>query len=372
VYLTGVPAAAQEALRTSHVVGYRVTAYTPLGVLRDLPFSDGSVTYDSGSQVRRSASLTIGDPTLWPADPVGVLSPVGTELAVEYGIEVPGLPTVWVPLIRGPVQLAKRSRPHTTTAIPVDVADRSSWIAEDRFDVPVQTVTGATAVAEITRLITESRPGTTVRDLTGSTQIAAQLDIDRERWADGIEALADSIGAEVYADREGGFVIAPTPTFTAAVPVWTINAGESGNLLKIDEEVSRERVYNAVVASGERTDGTVPTYAKVVDDVAGSPTQYGGTFGKRPFFFTSSLLTTTEQCTAAAAARLERVRGLHGKVTVEAVTNPLLDAGDLIAVIPREGGPAQVHIVDKVDIPLDPTVAQKIETRTLDATAGGA
>jgi len=367
-----VPAPVAVALRTSHVTDYRVTAYTPIqGVLTDVPISDGTVTFDAGSQVRRSADLTIADPTLWPVDPLAALSVVGSEIGIEYGVVLPGVGTTWIPLMRGPVQEVKRSRP-SDTGLTVSVADRASWIVEARFYVPTQTLSGATVVSEITRLITEVRPDVTVTDMTGSGAAAAVLDIDRKRWEDGIEKLADSIQAEVYADRFGGFVIAPAPTFDGD-PVWTVDAGPEGVLVQVDEVLSRERVYNAVVASGERTDGTPSVYAVATDDDVASPTYYGGLFGKRPFFYTSSLLTTYDQCLLTASARLDRVRGLNATVSVQTVPNPLLDPGDLIAVVPEVGGAPQLHVVDKITIPLTPGSPQSLDTRTIsaDATEGG-
>jgi len=365
-----IDAPALAALRTSHAVTYRVTAYTPEGgVLEDVPISGGSVTYDAGSQVRRTADLTVSDPNLWPLHPAAALSPVGSELFVEYGINVPGAATFWVPLIRGPVQKVKRSRPGSSDAVTLSIADRSAKVAEDRFDAPTQTLGGRTCVAEITRLIQETLPGVEVLDLTGSTQVAPVLDIDKERWADGIEKLADAIGAEVYADRVGGFVIAPVPSLANGTASWLVDAGETGVLVTFEEELSREKVYNAVIASGERTDGIPAVYAKVVDDEPGSPTFYGGTFGRRPYFLSSQLLTSQAQCLAAAQARFERVRGLHATVSLTQVPNPGIDPGDLLTVIPDAAAPeaAQLHVADTVQIDLDPTSAQPLGTRTLDA-----
>lgn len=354
-----------SALRTSHTVAYRVTAYTPIeGVLADLPISGGSVSYDSGSEVRRSAEITVSDPTLWPVDPLSALSPVGSEIGVEYGVVTPS-GTYWVPLIRGPVQSVKRTRPAESGGVMISVADRSKTVAEDRFEAPAQTVAGATYAAEITRLIRETIPGVPVLDLIGSTAIAPVLDIEKERWKDGVQALAEALGAEVYADRTGGFVIAPVSGF-ASSPVWVADAGTAGVLVSIDEELSRERVYNAVVASGERTDGTPPVYAKVVDDDPASPTFYGGVFGRRPYFLTSQLLTSVAQCEVAAAGKLDGVRGLHAKVSLTQITNPVLEPGVVITVLPP-GGVPQVHLIDSVDFPLDPTAVQSISTRTISA-----
>lgn len=360
-------AAARSTLRSSHSVDFRLTAYTARnGVLTSVPFSGGSVSADAKSMVRRTAALSIADPTLWPADGFDALSPLGSELLVEYGIVVPGKGTEWVPLIRGPIQKASGSRP-ATGPIPLEVADYSKRVAEDRLDTPRQTTAGSTCVAAITELLTEAMPGVTVLDLTGSTQSAPVLDIDKERWSDGVEKLADAMAAEVYADPTGRFVIRPQPTLDDP-PVWLVDAGETGVLIKADLELTRERVFNAVIAVGERSDGTPPVWAKVVDDDPDSPTRYGGPFGRKPRFYSSPLLTTTGQCTAAAAALLARVKGYAATVKIQTVPNPALEPGDVIEVRMPDGS-RQRHIIDQVPVPLSATDTQTLATRSADLPA---
>lgn len=356
---------ARAALRTSHSIVTRLTAYTAIqGVLADLPLTGGSVEADAKSQVRRTASLDIGDPTLWPADPYAALSPIGSELAIEYGIIVPGrLEPEWVPLIRGPIQTASGKQPATGT-LGIAVADRSQPIAEDRLSVPTQTVEGATCVAEISRLITETLPNAAIIDQTGSTMICPVIDIDKDRWSDGVEAIADAMAAEVYADQLGRFVIRNTPTLDDP-PVWLIDASITGVLISADRELTREQTYNAVVVTGERTDGTPPVWAIVTDDDPASPTRYGGPFGRKPRFYSSPLITTTGQAIAAGQALLARVKGYVATVKVEAIPNPGLEPGDVVIVVPP-AGPPQTHILDTAPCPLHPEGTQTLTTRSLD------
>lgn len=356
---------ARLALAGSHRVTARATAYTaPYGAVT-VPISSGSVTVDATSQVRRSATCGIPDAALWPANPLDILSPFGTELAIDYGIGLGAGRIEWVPLLRGPITDAHRTRPPSTgdSAITVSVADRSSQVAEARFSQPTQTIPGATVVAEITRLIQDVLPDVTVTDLTDSPQIAAQLDIERERWADGIEKLADSIGAEVFADPLGEFVIRPTPQLRSDRVVWVASTGDGGALVSIDETLTRENVYNRVVASGQRTDGTPPVWAVVDDDDPASPTRVGGPFGTKPRFYSSPLLTTTQQCTDTARSLLARATGIQATVALSIVTNPALDAGDIVAV--QDSAATSLHILDSVGIPLSVTDTQQLSTRSL-------
>ncbi|MFC0546938.1 DUF5047 domain-containing protein [Kutzneria chonburiensis] len=358
-------ALAAQTLTSSHQIAVRGTAYTAaLGVLTDLPISGGSVTVASTSQVRRTASVDIADPALWPANPLDILSPLGSELAIEYGVVLPGVGIEWVPLIRGVINSASRTRPVASGqgAVTLVLNDRSSRVADDRLDSPAQTIANATAVSEITRLIQLTLPSVTVTDRTGSSQVAVTLDIARDKWADGVEKLADSIGAEVFADPLGNFVIRNQPQLTDP-SVWTVATGRGGVLVQKDETLTRDLVYNRVVASGATTDGTAPVWVGVSDLDPNSPTMYGGPFGRKPRFYTSPLLTTTAQCQTTAAALLARTKGIQATVTLATITNPGLDAGDVLLV--RDGITVEAHIIDQVTIPLRHTDMQQITTRVM-------
>lgn len=350
---------AAQALLTSHRAPTRLTAVGPGLAPVYVPVIDGEVTADSRSQVRRTARVTV-DPTQWPADPGASLSPLGAEVQIDRGIVLASGATEWVPLIAGPVQTAERTLP--TGAVEITVADRSQSVADNRFDSPQTTVANATYVAEITRLITETQSWYPVLDLTGSTAICPQTTIDRERWSEGIEKLADAIGAEVFCRADGYFVIRPQPVITAD-PVWTIASGQTGTLVSARQKRDREGVYNKVVASGQRSDGTAPVSASVQDTDTTSMTFYGGAFGKKPRFYTSPMLTTVGQCTATATSLLARATGAAADITLGAVPNPALDCGDVIlAQLPQ--GRREKHIIDQITTPLRPSGVQSISSRS--------
>ena len=355
---------AVNTLRGNHTIRIYAAAFAAHGgVVDNLPVVSGSVVVDASSQVRRTASVGIGQSDLWPVDPYSILSPLGSEMLISYGIILQDGQTEWIQILRGPITRVTRTVPTSgeDAAILVDVSDRSSKVAQARFDAPAQTVAGATTVAEITRLITDVLPDVTVFDRTGDTKVAPQLEMERERWNDGIEKLADSIGAEVYADETGNFIIRTQPTISDP-PVWTLDAGEGGILLGEDDETSRDLTYNRVVASGQRVDGTPPVYAVVSDTNPFSPTYISGPFGIKTRFYASPLLTTTGQCTSAATSLLARVNGRHMDVSFKALTNPALEAGDVIRL--RFEDRDEVHIIDRVEIPFRPGDQQQIKTRS--------
>lgn len=353
---------AQQVLATSHAIAVRATAYTAaLGVIPNLPISGGSVSADATSQVRRTASITIADPTLWPAKPLDILSALGSELGIEYGIVIPGGGTEWVPLIQGVITSVTRTLPVGGSGLAVELADRSSKVAEDEFTSPVQIGGGSTTyVQAITALVTHLYPTVVVHDTTGNTALCPVLDVAKDRWADGVEHLTLAIGAEAFFDQVGALVIRPQPTLNDPI-AWRASTGPGGVLVTRSDQQKRELVYNQTIVTGMRSDGTSPVYAVAQDLDPTSPTVVGGAFGIKTRRQASALVTTQPQAVTAAAALLERARGEQATVDVTQIVNPALAPGDVLSL--RSGTSSGLYIIDKVTTPLDPGTAQQITTR---------
>jgi hypothetical protein len=54
---------------------------------------------------------------------------------------------------------------------------------------------------------------------------------------------------------------------------------------------------------------------------------------------------------------------MQATVTLATITNPGLDAGDVLTV--RDGGTVEAHIIDSVSIPLRHSDMQQITTRSM-------
>ncbi|WP_409186499.1 DUF5047 domain-containing protein [Amycolatopsis sp. VS8301801F10] len=355
---------ARDILGGSHTVDVKAVVQSPYFGTRTVPVLDGEVTVDSGSQVRRTATL-VTDPKLWPADPRGLLTPFGSTCALYRGIVIPELPEPeWIPLGVFHLDKSKRGRSaESRTAVSIDLVDPSQRVAEDRFSAPTQTAEGATYIAGIKALIWETLGlDYPVVDLTGNTDIAPVMDIEKERWDDGVEKLADAIGAECFFDQIGRVVVRPLPTLRDS-PVWYARTGEGGNVLTTNEEWSRDNVWNRWVINGQRSDGTSPVREVVEDDDPNSPTWVLSPFGIRTRFYSSPLIISSGQAWAAGEAFLARTLGLACKVDFSLIVNPALDAGDVVELDDTELGRAN-HIIDKLTIPLTAGGALTCSTRS--------
>lgn len=350
-----------DALRASHKVRLWVDVYqrTPLVRLyRNVPISGGKVTIDASSQVRRTLDLTVSDPALMPTVN-NLLAPHGHELWVLRGIEYPNGQVEWTPL--GLFRVDAVNWDVGGGSFSITATDRSRHVADARFEAPRRSNTALTVPGQISQLVKDVISNAAVSDTTGSTTSTPDVTWERDRW-EAIEELATSIGAEAYFGASADVKIRKVPAITDKV-VWYVDAGETGVMVTGDRALSRESVYNVVVATGESTEGTTPAYGIAEDTDPASPTYIGGQFGRVPRFYASPLLATNSQAALAAATLLEKVRSLNRQLDLSCVPNPALDVGDVIQVRFPDGS-VERHILDRIEVPLDATSPMALGTRT--------
>ncbi len=358
-----------RALHHSHDVVSRVDVWRG-GVLLEsaIPVTGGSVTVDESSQVRRTLSLSVGDLGLDPRDANSLLAPFGTELAVHSGIRFPEGDTEMVPL--GVFQVEDAGRSGWFSEVGLTGVDRSRTVAGARFLKPRATPQGRPIVQEISTFIREVNTSYEVLDLTSATSYTAAATWERERW-EAVETLADAIAADVVADPQGRFLIRRTPgtgPLDAADAVWAVNAGPEGVLLDAQTGLTREGIYNAVVASST-ADPDSPPITAVAYQRSG-PFRWDGPFGKVPRFYSSPLLRTRQMCERAARSVLARSVGYGRRITPTAVPNPALDAGDVIEVTLPDGT-VDYQVASRFSVPLGGDQPMPITSRAaLDAVTG--
>lgn len=247
----------------------------------------------------------------------------------------------------------------------IDIAGSGleAYIIDARFTSPRTPPYGLSTVGYIKTLIQEVLPGHTVSvECSKDKIIQARAPWKVERW-DAIESLAESIDAEVFADYRGFFVIRDIPTVASDRPaVYTIKEGVGGTLIGRDLKKSRDKVYNAMVCTGQSSDPKVPpVWAMAIDNNPASPTYYYGPFGKVPKFFSSQFLTTTAQCLASAKTMLVEALGANEQLSVKALPLTFLEPGDLINVEESKGVMVQ-RILEKISFVADYDAAVDIDT----------
>ncbi|WP_411140242.1 DUF5047 domain-containing protein [Streptomyces sp. x-80] len=347
-----------QAIAESHRLATTITLFRADGTVTDLPHTGGSVTVDRSASCRRTCSVEIADPSLIPRTPRAALSVYGSRLRISRGVRYSDGTVETVPL--GLFRLDEVAGDPDTGPVTLSGKSLEVAVADDKFTESIR-VSG-TAVGAVTTLIQATLPAATVISRATDAAIGPRTwDIGADRWAAVVECAA-AIGAEVYADADGNFVISPLPDILTTTPVWTIAAGEGGVYIGATRGMSAVGVHNAVRVSGENTEmNTPPVSAVVTDTDPTSPTYYGGPFGRRPMFYSSPTLTSVNACTQAANLLLRQAIAPNATASITSLTNPAIEPGDTVRVVYPDGT-KEIHQVASFSISLDTAGAMDLET----------
>lgn len=341
-----------QAIAESHDVAIEVILVRTDGTAETLNITGGSVSVDRNSSVRRTCSVTLADPTLIPRTAADKVSIYGARLRISRGVQYSDGSQELVPLgvfridsVSGDVD----EGPVTITGKGLEVV-----VSDDRFSTPYR-ATG-TAVSAVTSLIQRSIPtaSVTVGSVVDVAIGARTWDVGADPWA-AVAELASVVGAEVYADGGGAFVITELPDILATSPVWTVSAAEGGAYVEAARGMSSDGVFNGVLGRGENSEADVaPFQVLVVDSDPGSPTYWDGPYGHRldPQPVTSPAILTSLQATAAATLRLRQAQAANASADLTTLPNPALEPGDVLRVIYADGT-AELHQVSAFPVPLE-------------------
>lgn len=352
------------AVFRARLVSPWATGVNPTGTFFGI--NSGDVTFDVGSDVNGTVDLTTD--LEWDYG----LAPYGTEMFIERGVEYANGIQEYVGL--GYFRINTVEQP-LKGLLRISAEDRMSNIRDGRLVNPIQFSAGTSVAAVLDFLVQDVMPGIpTIYDTIGwsggsayTTTLFTDQVCSDDRLA-FIQSLVTSYGKVCYFDYAGRFVV-KTPPDPTAEPVTLINAGENGVLVQANRSISRDGVYNGVVARGEPVGELPPVQAVVVDTDPKSPTLWGGPFGKVPRFFSSSFMTNASQCLAAAQGLLLSSVGLPYSVSLGLVPNPALEANDVIQVQYDEHT-FETHIADSITYPLHVDGEMRISTRKQSLTIG--
>lgn len=319
------------------------------GEVIPLEHTGGSVSVDRGQAIRRTCTVTTADVSLIPRTPVDKLAMYGARLRISRGVDYGDGSSELVPL--GMFRLDEVVGDPTEGPVTLTGKDISSSVADDKLTAPYRAV--GTAAGAIEALILRSLPAASVIATAVDAAIGARTwDVEADPWA-AVQEVAAAIGAVCYVNPDGIFVVGTLPDLLTTDPVWAVEAGEGGVYVKGSRGMSADKVYNGVLARGESAEAnTAPVQWLATDDDTGSPTYWGGPFGRRPMFYSSSTLTTVFACQAAANLKLTAARAPNAKGDFSSLPNPALEIGDVIRVT-HPDGLRELHQVQSFSVPLD-------------------
>jgi hypothetical protein len=369
-----------NAVRGSHTIAVRAkvlttfqTSDSPGGV--EIPILSGNVQSEArifgqtevqGALIVSSLDLTTDGRNTWPHNPTDLLAPFGNEIFIERGINLGTRGIEWVGLGYFRIDdVDQQSAP--SGPIRISGSDRMANIEDARFTQPRQFLEGVTLGSIVEELITEVYPDAVIEwdDNTNLSTLGRTLVFEKERL-DALTDLVTSVGKMMYWDHRGALVIRNVPDPT--VPVYEVDSGPGGVLVELSRDLSRDGVYNGVVATGEAADTNPPVFAVAVDQGVNSPTLWGGRFGKVPRFYSSPFITTLSQAQSAAEAILVQSLGLPYNVDFTTSPNIALEALDAVLVrYPKYDRSivtrSEVHVLQRISYPLLPEQAMTAVTR---------
>lgn len=311
---------------------------------------DGDVHLDGRAQIRSTLDLLTDGNRMWPSRADSLFAPYGNEIYVERGIQYSDDTVEYVGLgyhrIQTPEQEQAAGGP-----IRISGRDRMAGIVDGRLVKPVQFNSGTTLGAVVDALVKEVYPNATIEwdDSTNTATLTRTMVTEEDRYG-FLDSLITARGKVWYWDHRGILVIKTMPN--PATPVFEIQSGPGGVLVALRRQLTREGVYNAVVAQGESSDSDQPAWAVALDNNPASPTYYYGRFGPVPRYFTSSFLTSNSQAASAADAILRRELGLPYTVYLRAVANPALEPWDPVSIRAGAGQGQETHLLERITIPL--------------------
>lgn len=382
----------ESAVRTSHRVHvhtevWHAGAWTPINI------QSGSVTVNLSSATARSLSLTLA-----PGD----ISPDGTRIdfanlniyssfiRVYRGVVYPDNVVERVPLGTFVVDSVKLAHGNDGESIEVSGSDLYTLVERANLINPWTlrlasgpTRTYANAIRTVIQSALEPQrfsflQGSAVPVTSTVTEkndnFPAAYTIERSR-TDFIKSSLKAIRAIGYFDGNNTYVIRDNPEVIVPQSVsWEATTGDTGVLLSVSLDFSREEVYNVVKAStGSSSDNTKETIytSTAVDNDPASPTYWKGPFGYAVKHISNSAWNTQALVDYAARAELRDSLKLSKKVDMSFIPNPALEPGDRIRVYFTRGA-SETFLVTSMTYPLNVTESMSASCTRLDTGDGEA
>lgn len=357
-----IPASPQfaAAITGSHLAVATAQIFDTQGnLLLDLPITDGEVTIDSRRATRRSASLTIPDPTgeLTPVTFTDTLAPYSVhEIVISKGVQFPGdqgseMLQLGVFTITGcdPIDVGGG------VSLSIQAEDRSTRVAAQTRTIPL-TIDAGRADLSIITAIQDRDPTATILSGAGCFDLpwCVFQPGESDPWAD-IQDLATASAMSVWVDGLGRYIVGDIPGFTNRQPVATWTQDATDVVVGMSRGMAADQIRNGVIVTGEGSQTFTPMRAEVWDDNPASPTYRKGPLGERPETITSALVVGQWQADSVAQAHSGRLFGQP--VTVSIVADPRHEPGDMVTLVRalRPGTLSTANmLIDTVSIPLGP------------------
>lgn len=318
----------------SNPTGYRRFSRFTLsraGMVQELEPVGGSLTQDTRRKARWDGRLSFAGDALIPRKPGDLLTPFGTVVDVELGLELLDGSVSTVPYGSYEIVSSRTRTEAGARMVDVGLIDLSDRVERYRFENVLRVATGTDLGAMINTVITDRtgfNPNVGVIGAALGADRFLGVDPETSPWSELLDVLT-GFSRTAWYDRVGDIQVGTlVPDTATAYPLDQLTS------LSADFDT---RPPNVIVARGETQDGTAPVQATAIDSDPSSPTYAGTGPGTSPYgrvteFFASPLIRTQAQCQSAADTILANRVGAGATYTLVRPYDPTITAGDVVSL----------------------------------------
>lgn len=317
------------AFLDSHEMQSRCVVLRGAENLGEIPVVSAEVYATYGTQGGRDGRLTVPRSVIDD----GLLNPLSDQVMLITGI--PGV--VDVPIFTGRVDVRSSN---STGDVVVRLESRGVEAIRAAFEVPwAAGPAGTRARQEMLAILQDVDPTWGVDLTNANTNTIGGGLVWEESRGQALDQLAKGASLIWQPDRAGGFTIytnpyAVGPSLGAGVRIF-LRDGVGGTTVRVQNTESREGVFNSVTVVTERTGNVDPLRVTFRDVGASSPTEWGGLFGKQNLVVKSQTPISLVDAQQLALRILRQSLAMQRSFMISLPDMPLLDPGDVFALIYR-------------------------------------
>jgi hypothetical protein len=251
--------------------------------------------------------------------------------------------------------------------ISVTGQDRSLKVSRNRWTEPYVVAKGTNVVTAITKLLQDRWDDIPISFASSTDTVNRMvfgLETENDPWADA-QKLANSCGLDLYFDGSGTARLEPTRVYDDTTADDTYTEDADAVVLDITRNLSVEQTYNGVIVTGESTSEDVIYRGEVWDEDPASPTYRYGPFGQVPKFLSLPAISSEAIALKTASAALAKSKGAQEAIEWTQLTDPSIEAGDVIALKNTGTKVDRLLVIDRLQIPLRASEAMKATARTI-------
>lgn len=344
----------RQALSAGHKPYIKIQVWegTTSVVIDNLVIQDGNVNATLQSRVSRTCNLTCHQ------DIYDIVQPYSQRLKAFRGVELADGNRFSWQVFEGRI---------TSTDLTADGlcniqgSDNAYEVVSDQFTTPRNSDVGVLVNDEVKTIIHSQYSNATFGTSDLFTTRVPQLTWQSEP-GQALDEMATSVGAFWYPLANGDFVLRKYPWTVPGNPVITLSDTDSGSILTASARRDRENIFNQIIVTSERVDGSTPVFAAVQDLNPSSQTYALGPFGIQGKVVSLQTPQSQDSALDAANAYLKRSTALTEVWNFSCIPDASLELGDILELNVR-GRQGIIQVVASFNIPLSTRSAMTVNCR---------